>query len=274
MKKNILLIALFVFGLVETKAQCNITNADLETWSGSPETATDWLSINDLSRGSSPSVTKSTSAQHGTYAASLVLGPSISGKYSDFLYANKNCTQKPISFSGYYTFSPSAGDSLLLIIAVSSSPIFALSDTANAAGYGALLITNTTSAYTSFTVPVNYRSTSATSYISLGALIVKHSTATSALLDNFSILYPATTATTEAKNTQISLLTDFNKEEISFSNIQERATLEIYNMAGMKVAEKTLTEADALLNISTFRSGLYMAKVSMNDTQTTLKFFK
>ncbi len=264
--------------MVKSRAQCSITNPDLETWSGSPETATGWISINDIQRifNSTPplSVSKSTTSQSGTYAASLVLNSSITGKYSDLLYANKSCSQSPVSFSGHYTFTPSAGDSLLLFIAVSTSTLMQLSDTASANGYGSLLVSAASASYTSFTVPVVYKNNNPNSYISLGALIVKHTTATSALLDNFSITYPVTAVEEASANNQLNMITDLNNQQLIFSNINEKATVELYNMSGMKVSEKSVSENDASMDISSFRPGIYLVKVSVNNKQTTLKFIK
>jgi len=127
--KNIYILLLLVLTAFTIHAQ--IPNADFENWTAaaSYDDPDNWGTLNSaLVAQSIVTVTKSTNASHGTFAAqltahSLIVGavPGIIGSnammnHTSFsIHGGFPCTTKYSKFTGYYSCNPQGGDTVAVI---------------------------------------------------------------------------------------------------------------------------------------------------------------
>lgn len=299
MRQFLLIPALILFASCIMNAQTYYINSgDMETWEtlgSTPNTyehPVGWDSPNaEMAVFSAGTVvSKSTDANGGTYSAKIetklvftytVPGVLVNGDFTAVLATSTidikggdTCTVRPEKFLGYYKYTPSSGDSCVIVAGLFKRNLSTgFRDTIATATF---YQSGTVSTWTAFEVDFDYQSSETPDSI----LVVASSSNAGAPVAG-SVLYVDDFSFTgnvvglnnpEINNTDI--FSDPSKKQICFRNIPENDksySLVIYNTLGNQVYNKKFSNVTDL-NVSTskFNNGLYIIELS-NDTQKIVK---
>lgn len=262
-------------------AQTPVPNGDFETWQAftnyeSPSPSTWWTSLNALSQFSASSVTvsKTTDAQNGTYAARLetkkigtllLSGLLVSGNFSlgtNTLKRGQPFTDKPTHLKGFYKYTPVNGDSCALAIELTkwkNNQHYLIAD--------ASLVTNVASTqYQAFDLQLNYYDLLETPD---SITIVFSSSAngdsfqgqvgSTLFVDNISLDYTNTNIQNELNDSFSVVYPNPIKDEL-FIHLTENtpsATFYLYDINGKQLTKKFLANAQNRLDLAEYKAGFY-----------------
>jgi hypothetical protein len=283
--KKILQITLIM--TLAFNAQAQIPNNSLENWSsaGTFEEPDDWATSNILYYGMdlvSGGVTKTPTsalkvspANTGSYAIQIrnvVDSVNIFGTYYPydtipaFALTAFAYTQRPTSMIGYYKFTQGA------ILPDKDSAIIAVNitkwngSTQDTIGRGFIYVTATASAYTAFTIPINYFNATIpdSAWVYAASSINDDAyNGTSLIMDDLSF-----TGVTGIKNIsllgeRISLYPNPALDEINFKNIPvEASNIDIRDFTGKKIQSLEVTSDLMNFKTSSLSSGMYFYSIT------------
>lgn len=276
MKKHILLFFAASSTLLAT-AQQQLPNASFENWTADAslpyENPDNWngTSVNcdatNTPTTCDPTTLKITDANAGTYAAKLVnVKSSANGDIlpGQLLYtpASDNYvsfTSKPKTLTGYYKFNNAGSDD----VSISATLVGATSTDFIATG--SLDLTASKTAYTKFSVPLTYMSTSTPQDIYVIITFNDNASLNSSfIVDNLVFTY-TTTAVTNAtpSSAGIQFFPNPGKGDIHFEQAVKNISIQTAN-GSMVLAHPTATD---MLNISGLEKGIYIISYEHNETR-------
>lgn len=307
MKKHLLALTLVILTFF-AKAQ-TIPNGDFENWNndGTYMSPTGWASSDSVlqyfeslySFGNSyysPSVTQ-TSGYTGSFAvqlkttvdtvASLVIDTLgidsvLTYPVPGFIVDSFTIHSTPTTLNGYYQFSEDVAVQDTALIAIQ------LYQAGDSVGSGKFLIYNTTSGYTSFSIPITYYNSGATPDTAIILISSTYSFDTSQFATMTPTFHKNTTlivddlsfngftgVTTQSTTVAIAAYPNPASDLVNFSNLPANAaTVEITDVTGRPVKQTALTGTG--VNIGDLSQGVYIYTISAGDgtTITTSRFVK
>jgi hypothetical protein len=150
--KKIAAVFILIF-TVSSYLYSQIPNAGFENWTdGSPD---EWFSNNIP--GFAVPVVQSSSSHSGSFAVRLEVISTLGGNYPGYIWSGANflegfpVSQAYGSLTGYYQYNGAGGDGLYIVVYMENE--------GGVIGVGTITITNNTSGYTQFVVPIDYGAT-------------------------------------------------------------------------------------------------------------------
>ena len=283
----------------------SLQNGDFETWYNVPISGTlnyddigagpsdNWLAtLNSLmavpptAGGPGPvTVFKTTDAHSGTYAARSVSAVFQVGPTAIFIpgmigtakmdmtgiraLLGRSCPDcKPLSFKGYYKFTPVSGDSCAAVILLSKwNTELRKRDTI---GYGKMVQHSAVSEYTQFDIPINYYSTGHVDTMTLltvssaGFNVINFlgsvgQTGSTMFVDDLSLDYPA--GVTQLLMPEVTVKTYPNPAtdvlHLCLSSEVKNGTVEIYAAGGQLVGTYGISSLDNTVPVYSLSTGAY-----------------
>jgi len=142
-KLSICCVVLFCLAAAPA-VRAQIPDAGFETWSAGVPVG--WTT--DNSPGTDTVIWQTTDAHSGTYAVRGVAYSLPGAVISPALQLYQSWSTRPTTFSGYYKFSPTGGDSLIIAVAFGKS--------GNGVGFGVQRTATSAPSYTLFSIPISY----------------------------------------------------------------------------------------------------------------------
>lgn len=267
MRKIYLLLAFFICGY--TYGQ-QLLNSDFENWTNHPgsggytsyDEADNWATGNaatNISPGLTPPTTKTTDAQHGTYAAKLTTqsifgqiaaGNLFTGRFQLNLTNPVKSAQmgipytaKPTAFNVYYKYTSVSGDSCAIYVLLTKYNT--TTKKRDTIGLGDFKTHTTVTSYTLLQIPITYTSTeipdsiSAVFTSSADGGNFRGRVGSSLTVDNFSLEFAALSTTTSLNSISAVLYPNPARSNVYLSNAPaESGTAYFYNALGVLVASQ------------------------------------
>ena len=279
MKKTLQLL-LFLLA-TSSLSLAQIPNAGMENWTNMTfyEDPTGWTTFNSFSllSGAPPTVTKTTDAHSGTYAASLesILGPGSSELPGILISLDANGngfanTQRYATFSFWYKFNNAGGDTAM--VAASFTKWNPVTQNADSVAVAIALVTNTTNTWTQMNIPFQYFTgqTPDTAYIGAFSTITDTFIPGSVLkVDDFS--FSGIASVSEVISNGINIYPNPASSElfVDFEN-PIKGDLLIYDLSGRIVLNTTLSDVKTKISVATLPKNTYL----YNITDRTGKILK
>jgi Secretion system C-terminal sorting domain len=276
---KVIFITLFIYSISFAQP----LNNSFENWDGTTGMPIDWFS-------NPPAVSQTNIAQEGSSAAHLEVVNFAGFAYIPVLesvdasFNGHPVSEKHGSLQGWYQFMPLGNDVLFISITMQQG-------SGNVVGAGGLIIRNSTSGWTQFTVPIFYSPGSQTPDNTIIAFIIADSTAigengtigSMGYLDNLSFTGPATDVEQVAGVPQDYMLKQnypnpFNPSTKIEYSVPEESFVEliIYDILGNEIVT-LVNEQQAAgsyrvdFNANNKSAGLYFARLSANDFTKVIK---
>jgi hypothetical protein len=293
MKKIILLFTFMA--LIGTNLQSQVLiNSGFENWTDSTH-ATGWNSLNQTI-GVPPfavylqSLKRTTDKRSGNYAAKLttktiaIISQTIPGFVnlgnvdlaSQEISGGIPCTGMPTKLSGYYKFSPSGGDTML--IAVILYKYNTTTQQSEEIGYGVFMNNTATPTYTYFENMITYDVPNVAPD-TMDIIMISSATETphdgSTLYVDDLVLDVSPLSINENSSFKLTVSPNPANDIINV-NLKNVGTdpnnVIIYNLAGQMVYNSSFTSSQFKINVANLNEGIYFIKISNNNTHKIKKF--
>ncbi len=279
MEKFTIVLTVLIAMTITTYGQ--IPNSGFENWAtvGSYENPTDWATMNASCAGPFYSCTKSTDhypVSVGNYSIRVENNTSLTQMTGGYGIAITDTMAypfqpafpiigNPTSLCGYYQYNSMNNDSMFIRIVFFENSIML--------GYNTFITGITTSAWTSFTLPLTYPAAdSATLYISAyypSSQFDSPKGNSVLYVDNLSFDNLITSVSEQSfKNITFSLFPnpayDIVNIEIDKTNKVD-LTLNIYNVVGTLVKSEIIKQSQRQINVGDLSNGIYMVEIKSEE---------
>jgi hypothetical protein len=278
MKKMLLLISACFISMNLLMAQPTIPNNGFEQWTDTA-TCTSW-STNNLSLGfySYDMVTQTTDKYSGSYAIKLktmsipyvgtMTGIATTGIYNVLtgISGGVPMTVKPVSFSGYFKYSPVNNDTMAIIVIMTKWN----GTSRDTIGIGGVMTKQTVSSYTPFDQPIQYNPTNVVPD-TFNIMLVSSAGYAPQVNSTLYVDALAFNGTISGEKMPLSMLLQkvYPNPSDGLFNITLADdgiySIRVFNILGEKILEKTDVRGQYLINIKGQPKGIYNIEVDNGE---------